>query len=364
MPFHRKISPEVRAYARFLRLENKIRFKDIAEKCDISIRSAKRILSTDLNRQPGNGPGRRTRGRPRMLDTRMERRLLRALPKLRNTEGTFSVKRLLQVAGLSSLNNSLRTVQRVLNRHGYFYLQARKKGLMNAKDMRLRVRFARQMKTEYNENIWKRGIAFYLDGASFVHKYNPMDQARAPRTRVWRKKSEGLTPGCLSKGQKVGSGGRSVKVIVAISYNKGVICCEPYEEMNGDFFATFIDEYFESIFRKSRKRNSRLFLQDGDPSQNSKKAKQAMGRANVQLLKIPARSPDLNPIENIFKFVGEKLRAEALQRKITHESFDEFKARVITTTMSILRDYIDKVIQSMSKRMNLIIEKKGQRLKY
>ena len=41
-----------------------------------------------------------------------------------------------------------------------------------------------------------------------------MDQARAPQGRIWRKASEG----CLAKGSKAGTGGRLVKMIVAISY--------------------------------------------------------------------------------------------------------------------------------------------------
>ena len=55
-----------------------------------------------------------------------------------------------------------------------------------------------------------------------------MDQARAPKGRVWRKKSEGLTQGCLAKGRKVGTEGKVAKFIVAISYRKGilVLACE------------------------------------------------------------------------------------------------------------------------------------------
>ena len=46
---------------------------------------------------------------------------------------------------------------------------------------------------------------FYLDAKHFTHKTNPMDQAKAPKSLVWRKKNEGLIKGCTSKenaGQK------------------------------------------------------------------------------------------------------------------------------------------------------------------
>ena len=51
------------------------------------------------------------------------------------------------------------------------------------------------------------------------------------------------------------------------------------------------------MFQTADKGNSRIWVQDGDPSQNSAIAKSAMSRANSTLLKLPPRSPDLHPIE-------------------------------------------------------------------
>lgn len=86
-----------------------------------------------------------------------------------------------------------------------------------------------------------------------MFKVNPLDQARAPRGRVWRKRSEGLKFGCTANGSKVGTGGRVAKLMVAISFNKGVIACEPYEEMNGAYFAEFVRGKCEALFSKCNK---------------------------------------------------------------------------------------------------------------
>ena len=51
--------------------------------------------------------------------------------------------------------------------------------------------------------------------------------------------SEGLEIGCVAKGRKEGTGGKVVKFMVTISYDKGVISCEPYETLSGHFFASF-----------------------------------------------------------------------------------------------------------------------------
>ena len=105
-----------------------------------------------------------------------------------------------------------RTVRRFLNSKGYYYLQARKKGLMSKADKIKRVEFCKMIKKNYSKNFWRHGIAFYLDGASFPHKYNPASTAKAPKGRVWRKANEDLKQGRTAKGSKTGTGGRAVKV--------------------------------------------------------------------------------------------------------------------------------------------------------
>ena len=43
-------------------------------------------------------------------------------------------------------------------------------------------------------------ISFYLDGVSFIHKFNPMKDACQTESRVWRKLGEGLQ--LTAKGSK------------------------------------------------------------------------------------------------------------------------------------------------------------------
>ena len=55
------------------------------------------------------------------------------------------------------------------------------------------------------------------------------------------------------QGKKEGSAGRVLKLLVAISYNKGVIACHPYEKLAGQFFENFVKGNFASFFRKADK---------------------------------------------------------------------------------------------------------------
>ena len=77
-----------------------------------------------------------------------------------------------------------RTIRNCLNEDGYWYLQTRKKGLLHAKDLKSRVKFCKKIrKQKLNDEFWRSGISFYLDGKGFQYKINPYDQARTPGAR-------------------------------------------------------------------------------------------------------------------------------------------------------------------------------------
>ena len=356
------IDNETRARVYYLGKVEGLSNRKVAKLCGVSQSSVWRICQRQNQPQRNEKARVFRRGKPQKISHRQKRLLLRVLAKLRRTEGQFSVKRLMQQSGMTTGEISIQTVYRFLNSQGYYHRQARKKGLISKLDMTKRVTFARRVRKSYPEDLWTKRIAFYLDGTGFTYKRNPLDQARAPKGRIWRKKSEGLRPDCTAKGRKAGTGGKVLKLMVAISYDSGVLVAEPYEKMTGEYFAHFIEQQFEGMFQLANK--ERIWVQDGDPCQNSKRAMVAMETTGATLLKIPPRSPDLNPIENFFHLVGKKLREDALARQITMETFATFRARVIRTIFSIDKKTINNLIGSMNTRINSVIKFKGQRLKY
>ena len=292
------------------------------------------------------------------------RKLLRTLKLLRAREGTFTSKRLAKEAGLNLKNVSMRTVRRPMNEAGYKYLQARKKGILKKTDLKKRLLFAKKMKNEHSNHVWQKEINFFLDGVSFAYKRIPFDQGSSPRGRIWRKPCEGLDYGCTAKGKKEGSGGKLVKLMVAISFGKGVIDCEQYDKMSGDYFKGYISRKFPELFQKADKFPSKLWIQDGCPCQNSNAAKMAMSESDADLLSIPPRSPDINPIENLFHLVRRELDRQAIDGTITQEPYEEFATRVINTFKSFPIECVDNIIESMDKRTSMIISRGGQRIKY
>ena len=84
-------------------------------------------------------------GRPKKITKRNESNIIRAVRRLRISIGSFTAKRLRTEAGIPA-SVSVWTIRRVLNRHGYRFLQSRKKGMSTSKDAYKRLKFARRMK--------------------------------------------------------------------------------------------------------------------------------------------------------------------------------------------------------------------------
>ena len=71
----------------------------------------------------------------------------------------------------------------MLKKYGYYYRQARRnKGLLTKNDLKLHLIFAKNIKKYYDDGFWSSGICFYLDVMHFIHKTNPMGQAKAAKS--------------------------------------------------------------------------------------------------------------------------------------------------------------------------------------
>ena len=137
--------------------------------------------------------------------------------------------------------------------------------------------------------------------------------------------------------------------------------------MNGKYFSEFIETTLHRVLLDRAAvagKEKLLFLQDNDPSQNSARAREAIENFGAEVVKIPARSPDLNPIENFFHNVKRKLRQDTMEKKIFNEDVNGFKQRIVETIRSYDKDIINGTISSMYKRLIIITKNNGCRTKY
>jgi len=110
------------------------------------------------------------------------------------------------------------------------------------------------------------------------------------------------------------------------------------------------------VFEVGLAQGYRRFLQDNCPRQNARVAQRAWTTRGCEMVKIPDRSPDLNPIEKFFHLVHKKLREDTYNQNIERESYDEFVARIKKT--------IANLISSMPRRLAAVVRHKGHRTMY
>ena len=233
--------------------------------------------------------------------------------------------------------------------------QERTAGLLTKEDLVKRLKFAKKCK-QLPENIWTEWVSFYFDGTGWVHKINPVQTARARRTRMWRKRGEGLKQECSDKEKKEGTAGRMAKFFVVIAYGKGVIGCHQYEgHVNGEMFREFLREHFPELFQRGNNSRGKLFIQYGDHFQTSRLSQDDFDSIPCRIFEIPPRSPDLNPIKNFFQLACQRLRKQSLEQKNQYESYVAFCQRIKKTLLSFPVGIIDPTIASMHKSLDAIM---------
>ena len=302
------------------------------------------------------------KGRPVKITEHDKRAMKRHIWRLRESDGSFSSTTLQASVGLlTQASNS--TFRRHLRKMGYKLRRVRRKGVLLPRDLKARRKFCRKIKRRnLGSRFWNDEVAMYVDGVGFEYKSNPYDHAKLLGANEWCLSNEGTSFRCTSKGKKEGS--KQVKFMVAISHNAGVVLCEPLtKNMSGKYYAELVNTKFMNALKATGKASTRI-LQDGDPSQNSKAARKAMLNLGIMLFSIPARSPDLNPIENLFNQVRALIKKDSLRRQIESESKKEFTLRVKSMLESFSVCRINRLIESMPKRIEMVQKAKGQRIKY
>ena len=84
----------------------------------------------------------------------------------------------------------------------------------------------------------------------------------------------------------------------------------------------------------------------------------------MHIFAIPASSPDLSPIENIFNRIREKSTEDAIMSQIKRKNFKEFPASIKRAFAEFPVEEMVKTIDSIQKRMKLVATSCGKIIKY
>lgn len=122
-----------------------------------------------------------------------------------------------------------------------------------------------------------------------------------------------------------------------------------YRAILNDIMYPYAEENMPLIWR---------FQQDNDPKHTSRVVADWLQSNEVRVLKWPAQSPDLNPIENLWEIVDRQIRLHNYTRK------EDLSNAVLSEWQKVSKDTVDKLIGSMHGRCVAVIKNKGYPTKY
>ena len=102
-----------------------------------------------------------------------------------------------------------------------------------------------------------------------------------------------------------------------------------------------------------------IFMQDGTPCHRSKVATDFLKKNNISMLEWPGNSPDLNPIENLWTIMKDKV---ADKQPSSAQNLKQAIKDVWVT--EITQEYCESLVSSMPRRIQAVIDSKRGHTKY
>ena len=126
--------------------------------------------------------------------------------------------------------------------------------------------------------------------------------------------------------------------------------------MNADTYIQILENNLIPIIENSNKEF--IFQHDNDPKHTAKKTKQFLEDNNVSVIDWPSCSPDLNPIENVWKILKERVR------KCKSKNANEFIENIMNEWNNFESKILKSLINSMPIRVHKVIENEGDIIMY
>jgi len=178
---------------------------------------------------------------------------------------------------------------------------------------------------------------------------------------VWRRPGERYNKECLVPTFK--SGRQSIMVWGCISYGRrGPLVRIPSDQRKGVDYVQLIlagplwDYYAECYDRMG----AAMVMEDGAPVHRAKVAKSFRDANAMASIPHPPQSPDLNPIEHVWK----KLKVLVNQRPTRPKTKDELWMALQEEWEKIDVGFINALIESMPRRVQAVYEARGLSTKY
>lgn len=292
------------------------------------LRRSCHCITTYLNNKEQYG--KKFKGKPPALNPRDKRRVLRAASN--SSKSSNVLKRELH------LNASRWTIARTLKSNNMSWCKMRKMPLLTQNHKDSRLQFCRKYMQQTWEYVWftdeKR---FCLDGPDCTSYY-------------WHD----LRKDFVIRGRRQGGGG-GVMVWGGISSQRKTDICFVENTMNAERYQAVLANTLLHLFR-----NGDLLVQDNAPPHACNSTRAWLNNNGIPIVTWPSRSPDLNPIENVWGVLVRAVYAEGKQ----YTSIIELRNSIQKEWRKIELDLLKTLITSMPQRIFDCITAKGSHTRY
>lgn len=279
---------------------------------------------------------RRASGRPRVSSDRDDCLLVR----LARLDRFASVRKLRQLSGLGF---SQSTIRRRVVASGLRRRRCAIKPFLSPESKAARYAWCQNRalwsQNRFNFIVWSDESRFRLfrnDG----------------RLRVRRLPGERYHEGLVSS--RVQGGGGSVHVWGSIWFGGRSSLQILDKGVNSEYYCQILSNFFDH----DRLPQRWIFQQDNAPPHRSNETRRFLEARGIRPIDWPSKSPDLNPIEHVWDFLGQKLvlRNPINLRDISRILLEEWNR--------LPQDYIDNLILSMKRRVEAVIQANGRHTRY
>ena len=287
-------------------------------------------------------------GRPRKTTARDDKMIIRQVKKDRECT-SIDIKREL---GLDHVSDKL--IRRRIAECSEFksYWKTRK-FFVSEKNRKLRVKWCKEH-LKWTPEQWRKVI--WTDESPYVLRFNK-------KTRVWRSHNERYevfaTKATVKHDKKINVWGAfSAHGVGRIHKIEGIMNAPIFHDILVRQATPTINELFPGRMENGLTTADYLFQQDNDPKHTARINIQYQKNKGYKILPWPSQSPDLNPIENLWSILEDRMKDRKPQNE--EQLFECIKTAWESVPLQILGNLVD----FMPRRCALVIKNKGRATKY
>lgn len=286
-------------------------------------------------------------GRPKKLSSHAIRSLVRSVTTGSTPTAAQATREYQATTGESVHPN---TVRRELKKAGLRAVHKQKKPLLKPRHKKARLDFG-LITQHWTLEDWKKVIwsdetkinLFGSDGPNWG----------------WKRQGKARPEHLIQPTLKYGGG--HIMIWGCMGWDGIGNCCRIDGAMDSALYVQILEEDLQGSLEFWGKEVSEIIFQhDNDPKHTSKMATKWLEMHGYRVLTWPAQSPDLNPIEHLWKYIKDRLGEYRKPACSMHELWE----RVEREWEKIPRDYVQKLIESMPKRVAEVLKAKGGHIDY